>query len=64
MGSFGNLENLNLGMGLKVSESQYIPAKHANLEGWSSLSEQDKGQKASIGVLGALLLFIIIYNMR
>lgn len=62
--SFGNLENLNLGMGLKANESQFIPTKHASLDGWSSLSEQNKGQKASLGVLGALLLFIIIYNLR
>jgi hypothetical protein len=64
MGTLGNLENLNLGMGLKAHESQFIPAKHAALDGWSSLSEQDRGQKASLGVLGALLLFIIIYNLR
>lgn len=64
MGRFGNLENLNLGMGLKAHESQFIDAKHASLDGWSSLSEIDKGQKASLRVLGTLLLFIIIYNLR
>jgi hypothetical protein len=64
MGTFGNLENLNLGMGLKAHESQFIPTKHAALDGWSPLSEQEKGQKASLGVLGTLLLFIIIYNLR
>ena len=62
MGIFGNLENLNLGMGLKAVESQYIAKEHASLEGWSSLSEQD-GQKASLSVFATLLLLFIIYKL-
>lgn len=63
MGIFGNLENLNLGMGLKVKQSQFIDAKHASFDGWSSLSNQERGQKASFGVVAALLLLFILYKL-
>ncbi len=63
MGKFGNLENLNLGMGLKVKVSQFIDAKHAALDGWSPLSEQEQGQKASLGAFATLLLLYIVYKL-
>jgi hypothetical protein len=36
---FGNLDNLALGMGLSVKPKQVIPAKHATLEGFSSINK-------------------------
>jgi len=63
MGIFGNLENLNLGMGLKAKQSQFIETKYAALDGWSPLSDQETGQKASLGAFATLLLLFIIYKL-
>ena len=63
MGIFGNLENLNFGMGLKATQSQFIAKEHASLDGWSSLSEQEEGQKASLGAFATLLLLLILYKI-
>ena len=63
MSRYGNLENLNLGMGLKARESQFLATKHASLDGWSSLSEIKEGQKASLGVFGSLLLVFFLYKL-
>ena len=63
MRSLGNLDNLSLGMGLKATASQVIPAQHASLDGWSTLSEQERGKKLSFGVFGTLLLVFIVYKL-
>ena len=63
MRRFGNLDNLSLGMGLKVKASQYIPAESASLDGWSTLSEQEQGKKVSLGIFGTLLLIVLIYKL-
>lgn len=61
---FGNLDNLNFGMGLKANQSQYIPTKNASFEGWSTFAEQDKAKKISWSLLGALLLILLLYKSR
>ena len=60
--SFGNLEDLTFGMGLKATKSQFVPAKHAALDGWSAFADTGK-RNATFGVLGTLLLAVIIYKL-
>jgi len=65
----GNLDNLSLGMGLKVTPVQYIPARYASLDGWNYLSAAEVAEKEasktkkSLGVLGTLLIIVIVYKL-
>ena len=59
----GNLENLNLGMGLKAKPSQFIHAQHAGLDGWSSLAQTETKSKLPLGIFGTLLLIFIVYKL-
>jgi hypothetical protein len=60
---FGNLENLNLGMGLKATESQFVPAKYASLDGWSQFAETGPSKKTTISIFGTLLLLVLVYKL-
>jgi len=65
----GNLDNLALGMGLKATLEQHIPAKYASLDGWGYLSAAEVAEKEatktkkSLGVLGILLIIAIVYKL-
>ena len=59
----GNLDNLNLGMGLRAKPSQFIRAQHAGLDGWSSLGQTGAGSKLPFGILGTLLLVFLVYKL-
>lgn len=66
---FGNLDNLSLGLGLKIKPEQRIPAKYASLDGWGYLSAAEPSEKEaskakkSLGVLGTLLIIVIVYKL-
>lgn len=56
---FGNLDNLSLGMGLKLRRKQVIPSRHANFQGW--LGEESGYQNKAIELaLLACALYLLV----
>lgn len=54
MSNFGRLENLGLGMGLRMQPGQTIPSKYATLDGVEDLVDSR---------IGLVLLLIILYYL-
>lgn len=62
--SMGNLEDLNLGMGLRASASQFIPAQHAGLDGWTAFAGSGNNKKWALLIFSALLLIGLVYKLK
>lgn len=58
MNRFGNLENLNLGMGLVAKPSQYLPADSASFQGLDLEVFDYKSVAVVISIVAAIYLFI------
>lgn len=60
MRTIGDMEDLNLGMGLVMRPRDSIPAKSINLEGYSNFSQAAEPKNYIFLIAGVLILLFLL----